>query len=29
VKPHDLRRTFGTRYLRENPGQLIELAELM
>ena len=29
VKPHDLRRTFGTWYLQENPGQLIELAELM
>ncbi len=29
AKPHDLRRTFGTWYLQENPGQLIELAELM
>ena len=29
LKPHDLRRTFGTWYLQENPGQLIELAELM
>ena len=29
VKPHDLRRTFGTWYLQENPGQLIELADLM
>jgi site-specific recombinase XerC len=29
VKPHDLRRTFGTWYLQENSGQLIELAELM
>lgn len=29
VKPHDLRRTFGTWYLQENPDQLIELAELM
>ena len=29
VKPHDLRRTFGTWYLQENPGQVIELAELM
>jgi integrase/recombinase XerD len=29
MKPHDLRRTFGTWYLQENPGQLIELAELM
>jgi site-specific recombinase XerD len=29
VKPHDLRRTFGTWYLQENPGQLIELVELM
>lgn len=29
VKPHDLRRTFGTWYLQENPRQLIELAELM
>lgn len=29
VKPHDLRRTFGTWYLQENPGQLVELAELM
>ncbi len=29
VKPHNLRRTFGTWYLQENPGQLIELAELM
>jgi site-specific recombinase XerD len=28
-KPHDLRRTFGTWYLQENPGQLVELAELM
>jgi site-specific recombinase XerD len=26
VKPHDLRRTFGTWYLQENLGQLIELA---
>ncbi len=24
-----VRRTFGTWYLQENPGQLIELAELM
>ncbi len=29
IKPHDLRRTFGTWYLQKNPGQLIELAELM
>jgi integrase/recombinase XerD len=29
IEPHDLRRTFGTWYLQENPGQLIELAELM
>ena len=29
VKPHDLRRTFGTRYLQDNPGQVRELAELM
>ena len=29
LKPHDLRRTFGTWYLQENPGQLIELAGLM
>ncbi len=29
IKPHDLKRTFGTWYLQENPGQLIELAELM
>ncbi|HET7478091.1 MAG TPA: tyrosine-type recombinase/integrase [Rubrobacteraceae bacterium] len=29
VQRHDLRRTFGTWYLQENPGQLIELAELM
>jgi integrase len=29
VKPHDLRRTFGTWYLQRDPGQLIELAELM
>lgn len=29
LKPHDLRRTFGTWYLQENPGQLVELAELM
>jgi integrase/recombinase XerD len=28
-KPHDLRRTFGTWYLQENPGQVRELAELM
>ena len=29
IKPHDLRRTFGTRYLQDNPGQVRELAELM
>ncbi|QIN84640.1 tyrosine-type recombinase/integrase [Rubrobacter tropicus] len=29
LKPHDLRRTFGTWYLQDNPGQLRELAELM
>ena len=29
LKPHDLRRTFGTWYLQENPGQMRELAELM
>jgi integrase len=29
IKPYDLRRTSGTWYLQENPGQLIELAELV
>ncbi len=29
IKPHDLRRTFGTWYLQETPGQVRELAELM
>ena len=29
IKPYDLRRTCGTWYLQENPGQLVELAELM
>ena len=29
IKPHDLRRTFGTWYLQENQGQVRELAELM
>lgn len=29
IKPHDLRRTFGTWYLQDNPGQFIKLAELM
>ena len=29
VKPHDLRRTFGTWYLQDNPGGVRELAELM
>jgi integrase/recombinase XerD len=29
LKPHDLRRTFGTWYLQENPGQVRELAGLM
>ncbi len=29
IKPHDLRRTFGTWYLQENLGQVRELAELM
>ena len=29
LKPHDLRRTFGTWYLQDNPGQVRELAELM
>ena len=29
IKPHDLRRTFGTWYLQENPGEVRELAELM
>jgi integrase/recombinase XerD len=29
IKPHDLRRTFGTWYLQKNPGQHLELAELM
>ena len=29
IKPHDLRRTFGTWYLQDNPGQFIELAMLM
>lgn len=29
IKPHDLRRTFGTWYLQRNPGQLVELAQLM
>lgn len=29
VKPHDLRRTFATWFLQENPDQARELAELM
>jgi site-specific recombinase XerD len=29
VKPHDLRRTFGTLFLQANPGHVRELAELM
>lgn len=29
LKPHDLRRTFGTWYLQTNPGHVRELAELM
>ena len=29
IKPHDLRRTFGTLYLQANPGHVRELAELM
>jgi site-specific recombinase XerD len=29
LKPHDLRRTFGTWYLQANPGHVRELAELM
>jgi site-specific recombinase XerD len=29
VKPHDLRRTFGTWFLQANPGHVRELAELM
>jgi integrase len=29
IKSHDLRRTFGAWYLQENPGHLVELAELM
>jgi len=29
LKPHDLRRTFGTWFLQANPGHVRELAELM
>jgi integrase/recombinase XerD len=29
VKPHDLRRTFGTWFLQSNPGHVRELAQLM
>jgi integrase/recombinase XerD len=29
IKPHDLRRTFGTWFLQANPGHVMELAELM
>ncbi len=29
VKPHDLRRTFGTWFLQANPGHVRELAQLM
>ncbi len=29
LSPHDLRRTFATWYLQKNPGQHLELAELM
>ena len=29
LKPHDLRRTFGTWYLQANPAHVRELAELM
>jgi integrase len=28
IKPHDLRRTFGTWFLQANPGHVRELAEL-
>ena len=29
IKPHDLRRTFGTWFLQANPDHVRELAELM
>ncbi len=29
LKPHDLRRTFGTWFLQANPGHVRELAEIM
>jgi integrase len=29
IKPHDLRRTFGTWFLQANPGHVRELAQLM
>jgi integrase len=29
IKPHDLRRTFGTWFLQANPGHVREIAELM
>ncbi len=29
LKPHDLRRTFGTWFLQANPGHVRELAEVM
>jgi len=29
LRPHDLRRTFGTWFLQANPGHVRELAELM
>lgn len=29
LKPHNLRRTFGTWFLQANPGHVRELAELM
>ncbi len=29
LKPHDLRRTFGTWFLQANPGHVRELAEMM
>jgi integrase/recombinase XerD len=29
IKPHDLRRAFGTWFLQANPGHVRELAELM
>lgn len=29
IKPHDIRRTFGTWFLQANPGHVRELADLM